>query len=57
MFGVKPGTYLSVETLERCPTDISSVFTHKHLTRREKLDRDKHSSLLRTLINYGRNFL
>jgi hypothetical protein len=27
---------------------------HKHKTRLAKLARDKHSSLLRTFVNYGR---
>jgi hypothetical protein len=31
--------------------------THKHKTRLEWLARDKHSSLLRTSVNYGRNKL
>jgi hypothetical protein len=41
---VKPGTYP-----ERC-----SGLTCKHYTRLERLARDKHSSLLRKSVNYGR---
>ncbi len=30
--------------------------THKHETKLEKLARDRHSSLLRESVNYGRKF-
>ncbi len=30
--------------------------TFKHYTRLERLVRDKHTSLLRTFVNYGRKF-
>jgi hypothetical protein len=33
---------------------LSSVLTCKHYARMERLARDKHSSLLRKIINYGR---
>jgi hypothetical protein len=40
------------------PVSISvkhiSVDSHKHYARPERLDRDKHSSLLQKLVNYGR---
>jgi len=32
---------------------VDSGVTHNHYTRLEKLARDKHSSLLRTFVNYG----
>ncbi len=31
-----------------------SCFTNTHETKLERLSRDKHSSLLRTFVNYGR---
>ena len=37
-----------------CFTRVGSGLTHKHLTRLEKLARDKHSSLLRKLVTYSR---
>jgi hypothetical protein len=37
-------------------TRVGFGLTYKHCTRPEGLARDKHSSLLRTLVNYGRNF-
>ncbi len=40
-------------TLE-CRTQAGSMLTCKHQTRLERLARDKHSSLLRTFVNYGR---
>ncbi len=38
----------------RCFTRVGSGLNQKHYTRLERLNRDKHSSLLRTLVNYGR---
>jgi hypothetical protein len=35
-------------------TQVSSCLTLKHQTRLERLARDKHSSLLRKIVNYGR---
>jgi hypothetical protein len=40
---------------ERCFTQVGSGLTSKHWTRQERLARDKHSSLLRKSVNYGRN--
>ncbi len=34
--------------------NTASGLTHKHQTRLERLARDKHSSLLRTFVNYSR---
>ncbi len=34
-------------------TDYTFGFPHKHYTRLEKLARDKHSSLLQKIVNYG----
>jgi len=42
--------------LDRCFTQVSSGLTSKHYTRLERLAKDKHSSLLRKSVNYGRNF-
>jgi hypothetical protein len=40
----------------RCSTkEKAPGLTHKHVTRLERLTRDKHSSLLRKFVNYGRN--
>ncbi len=41
-------------TYERFLNRVGSCFTNKHYTRREKLARDKHPSLLRKFVNYGR---
>jgi len=35
-------------------TGVGTGLTHKHEARLEKLDSDKNSSLLQTLVNYGR---
>jgi hypothetical protein len=37
---------------KRGETEIVSGLTHKHWTRLEKIASDKHSSLLRTFVNY-----
>ncbi len=37
-----------------CSTQVGYSLTHKHQSRLERLARDKHSSLLRTFVNYGR---
>jgi hypothetical protein len=34
--------------------NIASGLTHNHQTRLERLARDKHSSLIRKLVTYGR---
>ncbi len=39
---------------ESCFGAVGSSLTHKHTTRLERLARDKHSSLLQTLVIYGR---
>ncbi len=39
---------------ERCFTWVGSGLTQKHYTRLERLARDKHSSLLRKSVTYGR---
>ncbi len=39
---------------ERCFTQIYYILTCKHSTRLEKPAKDKHPSLIRTFINYGR---
>jgi len=39
---------------ERCFVQVGSGLTRKHETKLDSLDRSKHSSLLRTFINYGR---
>ncbi len=39
----------------RCFTWVGPGLALKHWTRLEKLARDKHSSLLRKYLNYGRN--
>ncbi len=50
----KAGAYLA-EALFRCSTlGYAPGLTHKHYTRLERLNRNKHSSLLRTFVNYGR---
>ncbi len=51
MFWVRPGAYLY--DLDRCFTRVGSGLTCKH-TRLESLDKDNYSSLLRTVVNYGR---
>jgi hypothetical protein len=45
IFASKAGTYLS---------EVIYGLTRKRLTRLERLARDKHSSFLKTLVNYGR---
>jgi hypothetical protein len=40
---------------ERLFTHAGSSRTNKHYTRLERLAGDKHSSLLRKSVNYGRN--
>ncbi len=37
-----------------CSTRVGSSLSHKHLAMLESLVSEKHSSLLRTLVNYGR---
>ncbi len=39
---------------EKCFTQVSSSLTHNYFTRLKKFSDDKHSSLLRTFVNYGR---
>ncbi len=51
---VRPGAYPS-ETPFRCPTLRQAPgLTHKQQTSLERLATDKHSSLLRTFVNYVR---
>ncbi len=54
MFVDKAGAYLRGQHMKRCSTWVSSSLTHKHLNRLENLASDKHSSLLRKLVNYGK---
>jgi hypothetical protein len=39
---------------ERFFNRVGSCFTNRHYTKLERLAMDKHSSLLRTFVNYGR---
>jgi hypothetical protein len=39
---------------ERCFTLESTGLSNKHYTRLDRLARDRHSSLLQTFANYGR---
>ncbi len=41
---------------ERFFNRVGSCFTKRHYIRLERLLMDKHSSLLRTFVNYGRKF-
>ena len=41
-------------TLEESSNQVGSGLTLKHSTRLERLAKDKHSSLLRKSVNYGR---
>ncbi len=53
-FATKSTVYLSV-AVERCSTPRQATdLRHIHQIRLERLARDKHSSLLRKLVNYGR---
>ena len=47
----RPGAYPSAS--KRFVNRAGSCFTNKHETKVERLVRDKHSSLLRTFVNYG----
>jgi hypothetical protein len=49
-----PVAYPRGHHLIRCFNWVGSSLTHKHLTRLEKLARDKHSSLLLKFVNYRR---
>ncbi len=51
MFWVRPGAYLY--DLDGCVTRVVSGLTCKQ-TRLESLDKDNYSSLLKTVVNYGR---
>ncbi len=51
-WGVMPGAYPSGAP-EKCFTQVSSGFTHKHYDKLEKLSRDKHTSLLPEFVNNG----
>jgi len=46
--------YFSCGAFERCSTWVGSGLTCKHWTKLERLARDKHSSLLCKLANFGR---
>ncbi len=54
MFVVKARSLPQSGSSERSITRVGSGLTGKHQTRLENLARDKHSSLLRNFINYGR---
>jgi hypothetical protein len=54
MFAHKVRSLPESGVLKRCFTRVGSSLTHKHYIRLEKPIRDKHSSLLRTLLNYSR---
>jgi len=57
VFGGKAGACPS-ETLFRCTTlRWAPGLAHKHVTRLERLARDKHFSLLGTFVNYGLKFI
>ncbi len=49
----KAGAYPRVEHLKGASLRLAPDLSHKHLTRLEKLARDKHSSLIRKFVNYG----
>jgi hypothetical protein len=54
MFAVKTGAYWS-ETLFRCSTlGKAPGLSHIHLTKLERLDRDKHSGVFLKVVTYGR---
>jgi hypothetical protein len=52
MFASKHGTYL-IEALIRFYTLRSGFLPYPHLTRLEKLAKEKHSNLLQKFVNYG----
>jgi hypothetical protein len=53
--GISPGACTKkLFTAERFFTRAGSGLTRKHETRLERLARDKHLSLLRKSVNYGR---
>jgi hypothetical protein len=54
MFARYMGAYSSETTFTCSTLGYATGLTHKHQTRLERLAKDKHSSLLRTLVNYGR---
>ncbi len=54
MFVGKARAYPSEAHLRFSTLGQAPGLTHKYKTRLERLDRDKRSSLLRTLVNYGR---
>jgi hypothetical protein len=46
--------YPSVRHMKETSLGYAPGLTHKHKTRLERLARDKHTSFLHTVINYGR---
>jgi hypothetical protein len=56
MFVRKAGTYPSGVPKGSSLYSYALGLIHKHLTRLERLVRDKHSSFLRTFVNYGHKF-
>jgi hypothetical protein len=56
MFARKAGAKLSGASFWCSTQGQPPSFTHKHLAWLEKLDSDKHSSLLCRFVNYGRKF-
>jgi hypothetical protein len=55
IFAGKAAAYPSGVPKRTSPLDKALGFTHRHQTRLESLARDIHYSLLRTIVNYGRN--
>jgi hypothetical protein len=53
MFSSKAVAYTSKAPFRRFTLELAPC-THKHATRLERLARDKHSSLLRKFVIYGR---
>ncbi len=53
MFAGKAGAYPSEASFSYSTLGCAPDLTDKHLSRLEKLARDKHSSLLRKFVNYG----
>ncbi len=54
MFAIKAGAYMN-ESPFRCSTlGYAPGLTHKHLTRLERVAKNKHSSLLQKSVNYDR---
>jgi hypothetical protein len=54
MFDGKAGTYPREETFSCSTLGLTPVLTHNLYIRLENPERGKHSSLLRTFVNYDR---